>query len=138
MAQPRAHLFRGNEEGSSGYSVAPMGHLQRAPARKQRCFMREGYRLQNPQQSPQAPSSRLICQTGCFPDRMRMFNSQTSVCFFFSILIRSEEWWGGEGMADGARVNKGVKCEKPPLQGNQDLCSCALVPGCGVNAGEHW
>ena len=39
-------------------------------------------------------------------------------------------------MADGARVDKGVKCEKPPLQGNEDLCTCALVPGYGVNAGE--
>ena len=25
-------------------------------------------------------------------------------------------------MADGARVNKGVKCEKPPLQGPAVLC----------------
>lgn len=41
-------------------------------------------------------------------------------------------------MADGARVDKGVKSEKPPPQGNEDLCTCALVPRYGVNAGEHW
>ena len=68
-------------------------HLQRVPAGKQRCFVREGYRL-NPQQFPQAPSSWLICQTGCFPDRVRMLNSQTSVIFF---LFWSDQKNGGGG-----------------------------------------
>ena len=107
MAQPRARLFRGKEEAAPGARQLLWDHLQRVPAGKQRCFVREGYRL-NPQQFPQAPSSWLICQTGCFPDRVRMLNSQTSVIFFL-FWSDQKNGGGGWGMEDGAGVDKGVK-----------------------------
>lgn len=57
------------------------------------------------------------------PERARMLNSQTSIIFFYLDQIRKM----GGGMqwqkVMGCRVDRGVNCEKHPLQGNQDLCS---------------